>query len=473
MNVITNVEDRSLKQIKLITIPLVLILFFFGLSFTPRVQQSETLTLTFQIITGIFFLFYIGMLLISHRQQQGAEIKVILVKAHYVQMIMHLSIFIYWGWYWPQVYDQAVLILAQLIFVHIIDVLYRWTRGDAWLSGFGRFPIIFSTNLFLWFRDDWFYFQFIMIAFGVLAKEVFTWTLNNRKVHIFNPSAISLAVASILLIMTNNTPISWGSEISNTLAIPPYMYILIFMTGLVVQYLFHVTLVTLATAVTLLFAGAIYYQISGVYFFYTSDIPIAVFLGLHLLVTDPVTSPKTNFGRILFGIFYALSVMILFEVLDAFGAPTFYDKLLAVPLLNLTIQLLDRIARKIDFNKIFSAFSKLNAYQLNLIHMVIWILVFVSWYSSGRIGPDHPGRQSNFWETACDQELRNGCKNLFNLISIECEKGNALACAKLGSLYRRGRGVDRDDQQAYKLVDQACTMGLEEACDHLHEYLPE
>ena len=64
-------------------------------------------------------------------------------------------------------------------------------------------------------------------------------------------------------------------------------------------------------------------------------------------------------------------------------------------------------------------------------------------------------------------------KNLFNLISIECEKGNPLACAKLGSMYRRGRGVERDDQHAYELVDQACTMGFQEACDHLHEYLPE
>ena len=152
--------------------------------------------------------------------------------------------------------------------------------------------------------------------------------------------------------------------------------------------------------------------------------------------------------------------MILFEVLDAFGAPTFYDKLLSVPLLNISIQVLDRIARKIDFNKILKVFSNLSTYKLNLVHMTIWIVIFVSWYSSGRIGADHPGRQSNFWETACDQELRNGCKNLFNLISIECEKDNALACAKLGSMYRRARGVDRDDQRAYELVDQACTMGF-------------
>ena len=102
--------------------------------------------------------------------------------------------------------------------------------------------------------------------------------------------------------------------------------------------------------------------------------------------------------------------MILFEVLDAFGAPTFYDKLLSVPLLNISIQILDRIARKINFNKVFKVFRDLSVYKLNLIHMLIWIVIFVGWYSSGRVGVDHPGRQSDFWETACDQELRNGCK---------------------------------------------------------------
>ena len=117
-----------------------------------------------------------------------------------------------------------------------------------------------------------------MIGVGMLAKEIFTWSMNGRKVHTFNLSEISLAVASMLLIMTHNTGISWGSEISNTLSIPPYMYLLIFTLSLIVQYQFNVTLVTLATAITLLAVGAIYYQITGVYFFYTSDIPIAVFL---------------------------------------------------------------------------------------------------------------------------------------------------------------------------------------------------
>lgn len=459
---------------KIYTYPPVLIISFFLLSFTARVQQSDILQNTFFGLSAALLVFYLTSLYVIRKNGFQPQVKTIIVKAHYVQMVMHLSIFAYWGWYWDQVYQQAILILGQLLFVHIFDILIRWTRDEPWIAGFGRFPIIFSTNLFLWFRDDWFYLQFLMIAFGVIAKEVFTWDREGRRMHIFNPSAISLSITSVILLLTGLTQISWGNQISNTLSLPPHMYLWIFCTGLVVQYLFHVTLVTLSTAVTLLVLGAIYYQFSGVFFFYTSDIPIAVFLGLHLLVTDPVTSPRSNLGRILFGVLYALSVMILFEVLEGLGAPSFYDKLLAVPLLNMSVKLLDKFARKFDFSKmarmIFTRLPEPN--QLNLIFMALWITLFIGWNLSGHVGNTHPGRQSDFWQHACENNLRGGCTNLHDLLYIECEKDNAKACANLGTVYRYGRGVKRDDYKAYQLVLHACELGYQEACDHADEYRP-
>jgi hypothetical protein len=313
-----------------------------------------------------------------------------------------------------------------------------------------------------------------MITFGILAKEYFTWTKDGRVTHIFNPSAISLSVASLLLIITGSTDISWGSQISNTLNSPPHIYLEIFILGLIVQYLFHVTLVTLATVISLLVLGAIYYQFTGVYFFYTSDIPIAVFLGLHLLVTDPSTSPKTNTGKLLFGLLYGLSVMLLFEVLEYFGAPTFYDKLLSVPLLNLSIILLDQLGNKINLKKRWSDFSSIsaNAKKVNIIFMAIWIAIFFAWQASGHLGKSHPGAQSQFWEEACDKDLRNGCRNLHDLLGKECDNNVALACARLGSLHRLGKGVNRDDFKAYDYVKLACDLDLNEACIHLHEYQP-
>ena len=99
---------------------------------------------------------------------------------------------------------------------------------------------------------------------------------------------------------------------------------------------------TMAAVVSTYAFGLVYFAATGVYFFYDSYIPIAVFLGMHLLFTDPSTAPRTELGRLLFGVLYGLSTVALYVLLDRAGAPTFYDKLLQVPLLNLSVIAIDR-----------------------------------------------------------------------------------------------------------------------------------
>jgi Na+-translocating ferredoxin:NAD+ oxidoreductase RnfD subunit len=65
---------------------------------------------------------------------------------------------------------------------------------------------------------------------------------------------------------------------------------------------------------------------------------------MHLLFTDPSTSPSTELGRVLFGV-NGLSTVALYALLGRAGLQTFYDKLLQVPVLNLSIKLIDRAAR--------------------------------------------------------------------------------------------------------------------------------
>ena len=81
-------------------------------------------------------------------------------KQHYLQACAQGSVLLYWGWYWREVYDSAHLILAQLLFAYAFDMLLSWSRRDTYTLGFGPFPVIFSINLFLWFKPDWFYLQF-------------------------------------------------------------------------------------------------------------------------------------------------------------------------------------------------------------------------------------------------------------------------------------------------------------------------
>src|SRR5207248_227546 len=143
---------------------------------------------------------------------------------------------------------------------------------------------------------------------GVLCKEFITWNRGGRRAHIFNPSAIALCLFSIGLLATHSTGITWGEEVAVTLGRPPYIYLEIFLVGLVVQALFSVTLVTLAAAATLYVLNAAYTHTTGVYYFVDSNIPAAVFLGLHLLVTDPATSPRSSLAKTLFGAMYGGAV---------------------------------------------------------------------------------------------------------------------------------------------------------------------
>ena len=144
-----------------------------------------------------------------------------------------------------------------------------------------------------------------------------------------------------MLIATGTTDLTWGQEIASTLTLAPMIYLYLFLLGLIVMYFFSITLVSGAAAIALFGLSALYTSLTGVPYFLDSEIPAAVFLGLHLLVTDPSTSPRSRAGKLVFGGLYGIGVFGLYTLLGAYGAPTFYDKLLAVPLLNLSVRGID------------------------------------------------------------------------------------------------------------------------------------
>jgi hypothetical protein len=170
--------------------------------------------------------------------------EVVLKKQHYVQALAQGSVLMYWGWHWSPVYESLHLILAQLLFAYAFDMLLSWCRRDTYVLGFAPFPVIFSINLFLWFRPEWFYLQFALVSLGIAAKELIRWNKDGRRAHIFNPSSFPLAVFSLALLVTGSTDLTWGREIATTQFYPPHMYLALFLIGLPGQFFFGVTLMT-------------------------------------------------------------------------------------------------------------------------------------------------------------------------------------------------------------------------------------
>jgi len=452
---------------------LVLTLLLTAFSLVPFVRANPRLAGSFLGASASLLVFRFVLRLRVARAGRVLSYDIVPRHVHYVQLTMHTSIYLYWGWYWREVYHYAPLILAQIVFVYVLDMLVCWSRRDKWILGFGPFPIVLSTNLFLWFKDDWFFLQFLLVSTGVLCKEFVTSQRDGRRAHIFNPSAIALAIFSLGLIVTHSTHISWAEEVAVTLGRPPNIYIEIFLVGLVVQALFSVTLVTLSAAAALYLLNVIYTGSTGVYHFVDAKIPAAVFLGLHLLVTDPATSPRRSFGKILFGLMYGAAVFGLYSVLGALGAPTFYDKLLCVAPLNLTVRALDRLSLAVQarFRQLeFRPLDRVAAWtprQTNFAHMAAWVSLFALMAGTGFLGSRHPGSAPEFWRRACSEGRRNAGETWIRTMNVSCQHGSGPTCLNPGLVLTEGRLVPPDLTEAAKNFGRACDLGTSPACASL------
>lgn len=460
----TRSELLPLNRFPPLELALAFIVPFACFAFLPRINANPRLMWSVLGAAAALLLFWFLLRRSVIKSGRALRYEFIAKPVHYVQLTMHSCIYAYWGWYWREVYHQIPLIIAQLAFVYALDMLVCWSRRDKWILGFGPFPIVLSTNLFLWFKPDWFFLQFLMVATGVLCKEFITWVREGRRVHIFNPSAIALFIFSIGLIVTHSTQISWGEEIAVSFNSPPHIYTEIFILGLVVQALFSVTLVTLSAAASLYALNLAYTHTTGLYYFVDTNIPAAVFLGLHLLVTDPATSPRKSFGKIVFGAGYGAAVFVLYWVLGYFGAPTFYDKLLCVPPLNLTVRALDR------WSVALAARFRMPAWKLkqaNYAHMAVWICLFAVMMKTGFLGYTHPGANLDFWRKACSEGREAACRTWVRLENIPCHHGSGSACMTLGVASYEGSIIPRDLAEAGKDFAHACELGVPNGCANL------
>lgn len=452
------------------SLPLLFVLGLGGLALLAPVRQNANAALAFWGAAGALCAWQAALLLSRRR----LAVEAVLKKQHYLQACAQGLVLLYWGWYWRPVYDFAPFIAAQLLFAYAFGMLLAWSRRQPYLLGFGPFPIVFSINLFLWFKPDWFYLQFLLVALGLAAKEFLRWERDGRRVHIFNPSSFPLAVFSVILLATGSSSITWGQEIATTQFYPPQMYLWLFLVALPGQYFFGVASMTVSAVLTTYLFGRLYFAATGVYFFYDSYIPIAVFLGMHLLFTDPSTSPRTELGRIVFGALYGLSTVALYYALGRAGLPTFYDKLLQVPLLNLCVKAIDAAARSrplcaFDPAAIGRAWT---LRQRNLAYMSLWAVAFLGLSAVQGVGDSHPGQWLPFWRQACAEGRAFACPYLADVSLGHCMRGSGWACNEAGLLHialsRSGEDLRRlDPAGAAEPLRRGCELGFEAACWNL------
>jgi hypothetical protein len=227
-----------------------------------------------------------------------------------------------------------------------------------------------------------------------------------------------------------------------------------------------VTLMTLAATAALCLLNLAYTASTGVYFFVDSNIPIAVFLGLHLLVTDPSTSPRTNLGKVVFGALYGLGVWVSYEILRDFGLPSFYDKLLVVPFLNLSVQIIDRCATVGALGRLNRWEAAFGQRKLNWAHIGCWAMLFAAMMGTGFVEAPHPGESIAFWRKAAEERKPHAAENLITMLKDRADHGVGQACNELGLIYVEGKLTKKDPAAAIRYFVLAFEHGYEGGCEN-------
>lgn len=449
-------------------VTLILTVLFAAILAVPAVRANTHLVWTFAGLPVGLLIWQAILWAMVRTRGRTFDLEYVPVKSHYVQAAVQFSILLYWGWFAKDVYGQWPLILGQVVFLYILEALLTWSRGRTWRLGFGPLPIIFSTNLLLWFKPDWYVFQFLMVAVGALAKQFVTWERDGRRTHIFNPSAFGQFLFAVVLIATGTTnELTLGKQIAATFD-TPHMLVALFIGGVIVQSLFHVTLMTLAAVAALCVLNLGYTQVTGTYFFVNTNLAAPIFLGMHLLITDPATSPKSNVGRIIFGAVYGAAYFVLFRVLVYYEVPSFWDKLLPVPFLNLCVPLIDRFARSGIVGRLNRWWEgTLPAGKLNLLHMGLWAGLFATMWFTGYVDGPHPGNSIPFWKKALADEKTFAGHSLVMAAGAQAEGGGSgAAFNELGLICMEGtvREVKQNNARAARFFGQACELGNVHGC---------
>ncbi len=460
----TSAFPRELRPGQALRIPLVFAGALAALAFVPPISTNSHLPRTFLGAAAVLLVWTGVLYWKARREGRTLTLDVGIYKHHWVQALTQLTILFYWGWHVDFVYAWLPLIFGQFPFAWGVESLLNWSRRDRYSLGFGPAPIILSINLFLWFRPEWFYWQFVLILLGYLAKEFIRWQRGGRSRHIFNPSSFPLSIASLALIVTGATDVTLASAIAQTQYNPPNMYLVIFLASIPVQILFGVARVTIAAVITIFSISYGYFAVTGTYLFFDAWVTVPVFLGMHLIITDPSTSPRSEAGQFIFGILYALGVVAVYAILAWIGAPRFYDKLIPVVFLNLTVRQIESwVASK---PAILPDFSKLEEMMTTRQRFAgytgVWACIFVFLSAVGGVGDDHRGQYFPFWRDTCREGNARACSYAVFMLANYCEKGSGWACNESGIQdVRRGRAAS-----AARAFERGCELGFPPACEN-------
>jgi hypothetical protein len=148
--------------------------------------------------------------------------------------------------------------------------------------------------------------------------------------------------------------------------------------------------------------------------------------------------------------------------------PTFYDKLLQVPALNLSVRALDRAARSTWLQSFDPARlgRSLVPRQRFVAYQLAWIVVFAAMSAAQAVGDSHRGQWVPFWENACREGRPRACRYVANLQLMLSAAGSGWACDEAG-VRRQATSpgeLPGDLARMTASFERGCRLGFVPAC---------
>jgi hypothetical protein len=276
-----------------------------------------------------------------HKSRAGAQwgFRLHFHPNHVVQPLTQGAVYVYLSLNSPWIGRYLPLILYQLVFAFVFEMILSLAKYRCFRVGFSVFPIVLSLNLVLWFRPEYFYLQLAMVALAVFSKH---FLLRDDGRHIFNPSGLALAAATLFLFCIRFKFIYLVEIIDTYRASRPGIFLLLLTVGWVPQLAGGVSLISLGALLSLCSLYTVSDWVTGLPLINRWVDP-AILVGVTLLATDPATTPRNRWPRFVFGLLYGAGIIFWYGLLSYLYLPGYFAKILALPLLNVITPRLDKL----------------------------------------------------------------------------------------------------------------------------------
>lgn len=285
--------------------------------------------------------------------------EVVIKPIHVSQPTVHFIVLVYLSLYWVGLRSHWPWLMTQIGFCYLADAAFSYTRHGHWKIGFAPVPVVFSTNLFLFYEEPFYYMIFVVYLIAFFGKGFITW----KGRHVFNPSALGMTVVTLGWWFSDRFP--YYHAIDHEFWLGPNIVEVLFLVSLYNQYKNPIIWITLGAYFGLKLPILATNHPEPPHVFYP-----AAFIAILLLLPDPATSAKTPPGQFLYGIAYALAFKAISFVAIVTMGNTGSGKIMGVIVANILAPLCDRIGAAAD-----PAVLRFMDRRYNFAHWVLWIVV--------------------------------------------------------------------------------------------------